>query len=177
MDFKSLYTADIKRYTKDGVVNASLWQKKFHYYLRKAQTEEKYLLNLYYRYRFKKIKEKHGIELSSLVSIGAGLYVGHPYNITVNAGTVIGKNCNIHKGVLLGQENRGKRKGTPVIGNNVWIGVNACIVGNVHIGDDVLIAANSFVNCDVPEHSIVFGNPCIIKPQDGATTGYINNCI
>ena len=43
------------------------------------------------------------------------------------------------------------RKGTPVIGNRVRIGANATIVGNVHIGDDVVIAPNAFVNIDVPD--------------------------
>lgn len=66
------------------------------------------------------------------------------------------------------------RQGTPVIGNEVWIGINAAIVGNVTIGDDVLIAPNSYVNCDVPSHSIVFGNPCITKHRENATEGYIN---
>ena len=68
----------------------------------------------------------------------------------------------------------GGRQGTPVIGNEVWIGINAAIVGKVTIGDDVLIAPNSYVNCDVPSHSIVFGNPCIIKHRENATEGYIN---
>lgn len=82
---------------------------------------------------------------------------------------------NIHKGVTIGQENRGERKGTPVIGDEVWIGINSTIVGAIHIGNDVLIAPNAFVNCDIPDHSIVFGNPCIIKPKNNATEGYINN--
>ena len=69
----------------------------------------------------------------------------------------------------------GGRKGVPKIGNKVWIGINACIVGNVTIGDDVLIAPNSYVNCDLPSHSVVFGNPCVIKHRDNATEGYINN--
>ena len=77
--------------------------------------------------------------------------------------------------MTIGQENRGGRKGTPIIGNEVWIGVNATIVGAIHIGDDVLIAPNTYVNCDIPDHSIVFGNTCIIKPRQCATEGYINN--
>lgn len=44
------------------------------------------------------------------------------------------------------------------IGNRVWIGINAAIVGGITIGDDVLIAPNSFVNQDIPSHSVVFGN-------------------
>lgn len=119
--------------------------------------------------------QKHGLELFSSLKIGKGFYIGHPYNITINAETVIGENCNVHKGVLIGRENRGKRKGTPVIGNNVWIGVNAAIVGNITIGDDVLIAPNAYVNCDIPSHSVVFGNPCVIRHCDNATESYINN--
>ena len=106
-----------------------------------------------------------------------GMYLGHCQCITINPGTKIGYNVNIHKGVTIGQENRGKRKGTPTIGNSVWIGVNATIVGNIRIGNDVLIAPNTYVNCDVPSHSIVFGNPCIIKHKDNATEGYVNNKI
>ena len=61
----------------------------------------------------------------------------------------------------------------PTIGNEVWIGVNVTIVGKVSIGDDELIAPNTFVNCDIPSHSVVFGNPCIIKHRDNETKGYI----
>lgn len=86
----------------------------------------------------------------------------------------LGRNVNIHKGVTIGQENRGKRKGAPVISDEVWIGVNSTIVGGIKIGRDVLIAPNTYVNCDIPDHSIVFGNPCIIKHRENATEGYIN---
>lgn len=100
-----------------------------------------------------------------------------PYAITINPKAIIGSYSNIHKGETIGQENRGKRKGTPVIGNDVWIGINSTIVGNIKIGDDVLIAPNTFVNKDIPSHSIVFGNPCVIKPftDSKATESYINN--
>ena len=50
-------------------------------------------------------------------------------------------------------------------------------MGKVIIGDDVMIAPNSFVNVDVPSHSVVFGNPCVIKHRDWATEGYVNNVI
>ena len=106
---------------------------------------------------------------------GGGIYIGHAYNITINPNAKIGRNCNIHKGVVIGQVNRGKHKGYPTIGDRVWIGINSAIVGKVTIGDDVLIAPNSFVNVDIPSHSVVFGNPCIIKHRDWATDGYVNN--
>ena len=63
----------------------------------------------------------------------------------------------------------------PTIGNNVWIGINATIVGKINIGNDVLIAPNSYINCDVPDHSIVIGNPCKIIRKDDATEFYIEN--
>ena len=118
-----------------------------------------------------------GIDIGPKLKAGGGLYFGHPFGITVNPDAVIGNNVNLHKGVTIGVENRGKRKGTPVIGNNVWIGINATIVGNITIGNDVLIAPNTLVNFDVPDHSIVVGCPGIIKSVSNATEGYINNVV
>ena len=103
-----------------------------------------------------------------------GVYFGHAYCITINPNAVIGCNCSIHKGVTIGQENRGIRKGTPIIGNYVWVGINTTIVGKIHIGNDVLIAPNAFVNFDVPDHCIVIGNPGVIRYKKSATEGYIN---
>lgn len=148
---------------------------KFQAYFRKFQDAKNPLLKLIYRVIYRFLANRNHIEISSGSKIGYGLYIGHPYCITVNANAVIGNNCNLHKGVTIGQENRGRRKGTPTIGNCVWIGINSTIVGNVNIGDDVLIAPNTFVNCDVPAHSIVFGNPCVIKSKENATEDYINN--
>lgn len=150
---------------------------KFQKYYRKAQNASNVILKLFYKCLLVYFRSKNLVELGVDNKIGGGLYIGHPYAITINPNAIIESNCNIHKGVTIGQENRGKRKGTPVIGNDVYIGINSTIVGNITIGDDVLIAANTFVNKDIPSHSIVIGNPCIIKPRSDsmATEGYINN--
>lgn len=115
---------------------------------------------------------KHGLEVLTH-NVGKGLYLGHAHNISVNPAAVIGDNCNLNKGATIGVENRGRRKGAPVLGNCVWVGSNATVVGNVTIGDDVLIAPNAFVNTDVPPHSIVVGNPGVITPRDNATEAYV----
>lgn len=107
--------------------------------------------------------------------VAGGLYLGHPYGITVNSGTVLGMNVNLHKGVTIGRENRGRRRGCPTLGNCISVGINSSIVGKVTIGDDVLIAPNTYINCDVPSHSIVLGSPCRIIPREGATENYIIN--
>lgn len=117
---------------------------------------------------------KHGLEILSY-QIGKGLYLGHAHNITVNPNAVIGDNCNLNKGSTIGAENRGQRKGAPTLGNRVWIGTNAVVVGQIIIEDDVLIAPNSFVNIDVPSHSVVIGNPAMIYPRNNATEGYVCN--
>lgn len=148
---------------------------RFQKYMRKGQEAQNPFCRLLYKAVFVYYRNKNLVEMPLDINIGGGLYLGHPYCITINPKVIIGKNCNIHKGVTIGQENRGGRKGTPIIGNEVWIGVNATIVGAIHIGNDVLIAPNTYVNCDIPDHSIVFGNPCIIKPRQCATEGYINN--
>lgn len=116
--------------------------------------------------------QKYGLEFDT-DRIGEGLYIGHPFNITINREATLGENCNIHKGVTIGSEARGSRKGVPTIGSKVWIGANATVVGNINIGSNVLIAPNSFVNCDVPDNSIVIGNPCRIIHNPEATKNYI----
>lgn len=172
MDFKELYLSDANRYGKQSPPRGL---KRFHHYFRKAQTEKNKLLRMYYRWRFKRIREKYHIEIFAPTKIGKGLYIGHPCGITVNPKAVLGENINLHKGVTIGQENRGPRKGVPTIGSWVWIGINATVVGNISVGDDVLIAPNTYVNCNVPSHSVVFGNPCSIKRKYNATAHYISN--
>ena len=171
-EWKQYYIADVQRYgqRRDETL-------KYLKLLRKAHFNTNKFLNLYYRWRLKCYRERFGLEFKPESSIGKGLYLGHPYNITINSKAIIGKNCNIHKGVVIGRENRGKRMGAPIIGNKVWIGINAAIVGRITIGDDVLIAPNSYVNCDIPSHSVVYGNPYIIKYRENATESYINNII
>lgn len=170
--FREIYQNDMIRYGSNG---ARGYCRKFSYYFRKASTCNNKILQLYYRLRFRMISNRHGMEISWRTVVGKGLYIGHPYNITINEKAVLGDNINIHKGVTIGQENRGERKGNPTIGNQVWIGINATVVGKVMIGDDVLIAPNAYVNCDVPSHSVVIGNPCNVIHKDAATDNYIDN--
>lgn len=90
---------------------------------------------------------------------------------------IIGENVTLLNGVLIGSQSRGAREGTPTIGNSVWIGTNAVVVGKINIGNNVLIAPGAFVNFDVPDNTIVLGNPGKIIPKSDATKGYIINSI
>ena len=117
----------------------------------------------------------YGIQIPKSVKLGEGFYIGHYGTIVVNGKVRIGNNCNISHNVTIGRTNRGSKKGTPTIHNRVWIGAGAVIVGEIKINDDVLIAPNSFVNFDVPQGSIVIGNPGKIIRRERAIEGYINN--
>ncbi len=173
LSFKELFYSDLVRYGMNAT--PPKYVRHLLKYFRKVQTCHNKYLRFYYRARYRTLCRKRGIEIPSNTAIGKGLYIGHAYNITINSDAVIGENCNIHKGIVIGQTNRGPKKGVPTIGNSVWIGINAAIVGGITIGDDVLIAPNAFVNCNIPSHSVVFGNPCIIKPKENATEGYIEH--
>ena len=153
--FKELYHADIARYGG----KAEAYMRVFHYLYRKAATATFAPARFCYKALFRIWANRRGLELTANQQVGGGIYIGHAYNITINCRAKIGRNCNIHKGVVIGQVNRGPRKGYPTI------------------GDDVLIAPNSFVNVDIPSHSVVFGNPCIVKHRDWATEGYVNNIV
>lgn len=132
-------------------------------------------LKLFYMVRLKRLSHKTQIQIPARTEIGEGFYIGHLGSVVINPKAKIGKNVNIAVGVTIGQENRGKRKGCPTIGDNCWIGTNAVIVGNVKIGNDVLVAPLTYVNFDVPDHSIVIGNPGKIIPRENATEGYVCN--
>jgi len=150
---------------------------EYLYCYRKVNSSNFWLSHFYYRLRLYFLGLKTHIYLPWCVKIGKGFYIGHLGEVIINDRVVIGKNVNITTGVTIGQTNRGKKKGVPIIGDNVWIGTNAVIVGKITIGSDVLIAPLAYVNFDVPDHSIVIGNPGKIIHKDNATVGYINNTV
>jgi serine O-acetyltransferase len=108
--------------------------------------------------------------------IGPGLYLGHFGGVVVSPFAVLGSNVNIAQGVTIGAASRGARKGAPTLGDRVWVGANAVIVGRVTIGEDVLIGPGAYVNFDVPAMSIVIGNPGQIVSHSGSV-GYINHVL
>ncbi|MBR5479459.1 MAG: serine acetyltransferase [Clostridia bacterium] len=133
------------------------------------------ILKQFYELKLKVMSHKTHIQIPARTQIGEGFYIGHSGRVVIHPDVKIGKNVNVATGVTIGQENRGARKGVPTIGDNCWIGTNAVVVGNVKIGSDVLIAPLTYVNFDVPDHSIVIGNPGKIVTREKATEGYVCN--
>lgn len=116
---------------------------------------------------------KLGISIPIGTSIGSGFYIGHFGGIVVSQKATIGRNCNISQGVTIGRANRGRNKGYPTLGDNIYIGPGAVIAGCVRIGNNVAIGANCVVTRDVPDNAVVAGVPGKVISWDGST-GYVN---
>ncbi len=179
---KSQFSKDLYRYY--GEKGESLAQRllrpqelKYIALFRKANTCKNRLLKVYYTVKLKRMSYKTHIQIPARTQIGEGFYIGHSGRVVINPDARLGKNMNVSAGVTIGQENRGERKGCPQFDGYCWIGANAVVVGNVHIGEDVMIAPLTFVNFDVPAHSIVIGNPAKIIHKENATKDYICNTI
>jgi serine O-acetyltransferase len=123
-------------------------------------------LLIHYGYKF-------GIDIPFTTRIGSGFYIGHFSGIFVNENCVIGRNCNISQGVTVGTANRGERAGNPVIGDNVYLGPGAKVIGAIRVGDHAAIGANCVVTRDVPDHAVVVGVPGRVISHAGSA-GYIN---
>ncbi len=146
----------------------------FLFYFRIATLYSKYsLLGLLGRIMYRKLTFLYGYQIPRRTCLGRGLRISHFGPLVINQLAKIGDNCYVSHNVTIGKANRGDYAGCPIIGNRVWIGPGAVIVGGISIGNNVLIAPNSYVNRDIPSNSIVIGNPAIAIANASATEGYI----
>lgn len=104
--------------------------------------------------------KKHQSYIPLTATIGGNLRIIHLTGIHVASNAIIGNNCTMYQHVTIGSNYLEKTKcpGAPVIGNNVLIGANACIIGGVNIGDNVKIGAGCIVTEDIPSNSVVVMN-------------------
>ena len=124
----------------------------------------------------RRLKYRYGFDISYRTKIGKGLYIGHFGGIVIHGDTEIGENCNLSQGMTIGVLNRGKNAGIPKIGNRVFIGPSAVILGNITIGNDVLVGANALVTFDVPDNAVVAAPASQIISQKGSA-GYVDNLV
>jgi serine O-acetyltransferase len=96
--------------------------------------------------------------ISPRASIGEGLYIGHVGGVLISPHAVIGRDCDISHRVTIGSSAMG-REGAPVLGDNIYIGTGATLVGKIRIGSGAKIAANTLVIDDVPEGATMMGVP------------------
>lgn len=138
-----------------------------------------YLFRLFQKYHHKPIlgklikiiyilqSNKFSIQLGDFTNIGEGLLLPHNGPIIINSSAKIGAMCIIHPNVLVG----GNRihDGWPTIGDRVFIGNGAKIIGSINIGDNVFISPAAFITKDVPSDSVVgAGINNILKTSGGS---------
>jgi serine O-acetyltransferase len=104
-----------------------------------------------------------GIEIHPGAQIGQRVVIDHGMGIVIGETAIIGNDCLIFHGVTLGGKSFEDVKRHPTIGNKVIIGAGAKILGNIKIGDDSIVGANSVVSKDVPSGVIVAGIPAVMK--------------
>jgi serine acetyltransferase len=104
-----------------------------------------------------------GIDIPDRTKIGFGFDVWHGQGLVIHPQCIIGKYVRIRHNTTIGQKKEDELP--PVIGDNVDIGAHSIIIGNITIGSNSVIGAGSFVNKSVPENSIVYGNPAVIRQR------------
>ena len=103
-----------------------------------------------------------GAELNPLATVGPGLYLPHSIGTGVGPWVTIGANCTLQAGATIGPQpfagDRGEPKFT-VLGDGVYVGVHAVIIGGVNVGDGAVIGANAVVVRDVEPYAVISASP------------------
>lgn len=171
-DHKALGIYDSQRYPRPFY--DEVW--KFQIALRKSE----YAVNcrrglIYTPYRlirkliFHKWSVRCGFSIPMNV-FGPGLSIAHYGTIVVNANAKIGKNCRIQEGVNIGTSGGDK---APTIGNNVFIGTGAKIIGDVVLGDNIAIGAGAVVVQSFIENGITIAGIPAKKISDNGSERFI----
>jgi len=104
-----------------------------------------------------------GIDLSTNAEIGPGLYIGHFGGIFLHGH--MGRNCSVGQGVTIGYKGAGKSTERPRVGDDVYIGAGAFVIGAIRVGDRVVIGANTTVVKDIPDDCVVVSaKPRVLPP-------------
>ena len=97
------------------------------------------------------------------VKLGEDFHIIHAEgSLSIHPDVVIGDRCGVMHNVTIGTNMRGR---APILGDDVFIGVNSTILGPIKIGDRVRIGANTAVSTNVPSDSVVIGSPAKIYPS------------
>ncbi len=111
-----------------------------------------------------------GIEIHPGAEIGKNLFMDHGMGIVIGETSIIGDNVTIYHGVTLGGVSLEKGKRHPTVGNDVVIGAGAKVLGNIIIGDNSKIGANSVILKDIPKDSVAVGVPGKIITSSNSNT-------
>lgn len=173
---KSIIYDDLYRYTGTRKLKSlfrfTLFTPSFRYIYFFRNCQKRNWLFPFYRILLRRYSIQYGIQIPYQTNISRGFRIVHFGMIVIHPNTVIGENFNIANGCTIGHA-EGRNRGTPTIGDNVCMQANSVLVGNIKIGNNVLIAPNSFVNFDVPDNAVVISHRNEIKRTDNPTKKHI----
>lgn len=108
-----------------------------------------------------------GVEIHPGAQIGRRFFIDHAMGVIIGETTIIGDDCTLYQGVTLGGTGKETGKRHPTLGNNVMVGVGACILGSITIHDNVKVGGGAVVVEEVPPNCTVVGVPARIVVRDG----------
>ena len=150
--------------------------RKCEFYSNKSNIIHR-LLFFFYKFRYKRYGLKHNVDIPINVC-GYGLRIMHISGgggVLINA-TKVGNYCGFNSGVLIG--NKDSVDARPTIGDHVAFGPGAKAFGNINIGNNVFVAANSVVTKDIHDNCIVGGIPAkVIKVKNNEKNNMFHNFI
>jgi serine O-acetyltransferase len=100
-----------------------------------------------------------GVDIHPGAILGTGIFIDHGMGVVIGETTIIGNGATIYQGVTLGGTGKQFGKRHPTLGNNVMIGAGAKVLGNINIGHNTRVGANSVVLHPVPDDCTVVGVP------------------
>lgn len=174
---KKYISDDLKRFgekptLKDWILSNEVWY--IYHYQRHLRFVEYYknsgkykILYLYHYWRLKRL----GFKLKFTIypnTIGPGLRIYHTGDfLHIKKNCIIGKNCTLLPGVVIGNKNLLDDNNWVTVGDNCYFGLGAKIFGKVTIGNNVVIGANTVVTKDIPDNCVVSGIPAKIIKING----------
>ena len=136
------------------------------------------LISYYYKFKYNKICLRNNSFIPISAQIGDNIVFPHGLaGIFISQKAIIGDNCVVFHQVTIGSNNLKDSNGygAPIIGNNVYIGAGAKIIGNVKIGDNVRIGANAVIVNDIPANvTVVLDNPRIILHEKSKNNKFVS---
>jgi serine O-acetyltransferase len=114
-------------------------------------------------------------DIHPAATIGRRVFIDHAIGVVIGATAIVEDDVLIYQGVTLGGVSLDKGKRHPTIKSNVVIGSGAKVLGNITIGTNSKIGANSVVVCDVPDNSTAVGVPAKIIKRDNKNCKLAHN--
>ena len=100
-----------------------------------------------------------GVEIHPGATFGRRVFIDHGMGVVIGETAVVGDDCLIYKGVVLGGTSLERTKRHPTLGAGVVVGSNVCILGRVNIGDGAKVGSGSVVVRDMPAGATAVGVP------------------